>query len=279
LMHLPNQNPVVASNLFAPGIWESAHKLAKPSYANGRAFITPRAEATLLHSVISEPEKDLMGKRMAVWSHLNLLERVPKVNGSSTLQIKEQSIVQKLIYDDKAPDKTWLLDFLNVTATSSPESPVSFVIREGSLPFIYGGQKPQFLPTNLIVNALTNSFDPASVVYVDAKYQSQVNGITNSSEVKIGSVKATPHEISFEADAKEIAIVTVGQSYYSCWKAEVNGKEAPILPVNLAFQGLQVGPGKNTVLLRYIDNQFRLGLGITVGTLAGLAVFYFLGKR
>src|SRR5207237_36591 len=140
--HLRNQNPIVSAGLFQPEVWASSQKFQKPEHGLGRAFITPPAEARLLHSNISDLGADLTGKRLALWSHLNLLDRVPKVNGSATLQLRDQAIVQQFLYSTThAPPDAWL-EFLNVTIQSSANSPIEWDVRTGAMPFITAGQKP-----------------------------------------------------------------------------------------------------------------------------------------
>ena len=60
---------------------------------------------------------DYIGKRRAGWSHLNLLDEALKVNGSSTLQVREQASLQRALYPTNpavAPVAQGLRDFLGV---------------------------------------------------------------------------------------------------------------------------------------------------------------------
>src|SRR5262249_35922651 len=77
--HLRNQNPATSSQIFQADLWAQAQSLPKPEHGLGRVFITPEAEARLLQSRVPNFIQDLTGKRLALWSHLNLLDGVPKV--------------------------------------------------------------------------------------------------------------------------------------------------------------------------------------------------------
>ena len=87
--------------------------------------------------------------------------------------------------------------------------------------------------------------------------------------VKSGDVLA-----EVETDAP--TLVTVAQSFYHPWRAFVDGQPVKLWRANYAFQALAVPAGKHTVRLVYVDEKFRLGVGIS---LAGLAVCGFLWWR
>ena len=89
LTHTPKQNPTVAVSAFAAPLWPKHQETRPPRWGESRAMISPEAERHLLRSRVGQAMFDFMGKRLALWSNLNLLEQIPKVNGSSsTLQVR-----------------------------------------------------------------------------------------------------------------------------------------------------------------------------------------------
>jgi uncharacterized membrane protein YfhO len=96
--------------------------------------------------------------------------------------------------------------------------------------------------------------------------------------VQIESFAAERIVLKVEAEAP--AWVVVAQNYYPAWKARVDDRAAPIRRANYTFQAVEVPAGKHTVTLQYEDKVFRLGLAISLATIAG-CVFLLVrgGKR
>ena len=64
------------------------------------------------------------------------------------------------------------------------------------------------------------------------------------------------------------ALVVVAQGFYHPWRAYVDGKRTELFRANYAFQALQMPAGEHQVSLIYEDDVFRLGLAISLATLA-----------
>ena len=47
------------------------------------------------------------------------------------------------------------------------------------------------------------------------------------------------------------SLVVVAESYFPGWKAEVDGREVPVVEADGAFLGVPVGPGHHRVTLEY----------------------------
>lgn len=62
-------------------------------------------------------------------------------------------------------------------------------------------------------------------------------------------------------------ILTVRESYWPGWTAEVNGVETKVIEVNHIFRGIKLGPGCSTIIERYQPPSFKLGLRISLITL------------
>src|SRR5207249_3852835 len=113
--HVPQQNPSLPAEFLAGGLWQSHAQARGPQHGGSRVFITPQAEEHLLRNRVRAASEQFLGLRLALWSNLNLLDGIPKVNGSSTLQIREQMQLQKRLYDSTNGLPEGLLDFLGVS--------------------------------------------------------------------------------------------------------------------------------------------------------------------
>ncbi|MCX8156297.1 MAG: YfhO family protein [Verrucomicrobiae bacterium] len=282
LSHAPRQNPTLPLRLadlpvglFEPGFWKLAQKTEPLRFGEGRIFITDEAERALLHARTGDLRERWLERRTAQWSHLNLLERLPKVNGSSTLQIREQRAVEDLFYKvhtNQAPAP--LLDFLGVKYNTAPGVVNYFVGRSNALPLITAGQRPVFVPqTNLLTRLAAADFNPAAVVYFPEELRPQIT-VTQAASVQVTVRQIRAHRLACEVESPSPALVVVAQSYYPRWRAQVDGQTVPLWRGNYAFQALAVPPGKHQVELRYVDRWFYVGLSLSAVSLLLLGWLY-----
>jgi hypothetical protein len=289
LTHTARQNPSLRVHspdltvgLFQSGFWQMDHKSPPPRHGEGRVLITPAAEKALANSTVANFEQQWIGKRLAVWSHLNLVEQTPKVNGSSTLQIRAQKQVEDLIY--KAPITNalpeGLLDFLGVRFITAPGRVVEWTNRTSALPLITAGQRPLFMSrTNLPAHLLTPQFNPREVVFFPQEMAGTITATNRVPGAAIENVRCSAQRITFTVDAPAPCLVVAAQSYYPNWRAYVAGQPVPLWPANHAFQALQVPAGRHEVMLRYEDRRFQLGAIISVLTLLGMIGATLLWRR
>lgn len=278
LTHVPQQNPTLPSSALAPGLWEMSNKVPPPQIGQGRVLISPRAEHHLLWSRVPSLFDDLLGKRLALWSHLNLLEGIPKVNGSSTLQLCEQAQVQSLLYASTNTDLPSLADFLGASRTTAAGQIIEWADRPTSLPWVTAGQKPIFAGSTNTLSALTNAaFNPSREVYLPPEAKASVTA-TGKMKATITPRSIEAHRIALEIDAQEASLVVVAQSFYHPWHAYVDGVATQIWRANHAFQAFEVKAGRRQVELKYEDRRFQIGALISGLTLLICGWWWFRGS-
>ncbi len=270
-------NPTIRASIFSGNAWNEAHKVEKPSLGNGRIFITKEAEDRLYRSDIADPAKDLLGKRMAEWSHLNLLDAIPKVNGSSTLQIREQALLQNSLYSTTNQQLEAWLDFLGVRYQTSSNSIVEWQARTNYAPFVSAGQGAIFEARNPLEKP------------IDFKTEATVHSLVNDpprilpTDVQITNVTVQLNEVRFDAHSSNQTIAVIGQSWYPAWKVEFDGEQkilpTPVLRANLAFQAILLPPGRTSVRVFYDDHSFKMGAAISGATLLLCAFFWVREKK
>ena len=287
LTHLKNQNPTIEAKLFAPGVGREG--LARtPRLGQARVMISPEAEQVLLHIGSTNWAQEFAIKRRALWSNLNALDAVPKVNGSSTLRIREQDEVQRLLYETNASDSPRLLDFLSVAAVVPVEGGFSQSNRPSAWPFATSGQKPIYFSEQdtLAVLAQLGKQPPEGAIGDMVRTVGSVSwnlsdGVMLPKDAEpwiprrdYSTARLTTNqvwsaqEITFETSATAPALVVIAQTFYHPWKAYVDDKPVPLLRANHAFQALEVPAGTHRVRLAYEDRRFRLGCVISLGALA-----------
>ena len=285
LTHQPDQTPRIPSRVFEP----------KKHFTVGlgmRSMIAPEDETRLLYGrhvglpPLSTKEEltledlwllDFAGKRYSGWSHLNLLQAQPKVNGSSNLRLREQDALQRHLYPadgTNAINAEGLRDFLGVEYFFRPSGSKPVERRDGAHPqeLVHTGTPMQFLPLPEAFRQLTTpAFDPKKLAILPPEAQGSVP--TNAANASVTTRRFAAHEILAEVETDAPTLVTVAQSFYHPWRAFVDDQPVNLWRANYAFQALAVPAGKHTVRLVYVDGKFRLGVGIS---LAGLAVCGFL---
>ncbi|NBV25368.1 MAG: hypothetical protein EBS05_26075 [Proteobacteria bacterium] len=289
LTHQPNQVPRIPTALVARD-FAAGWKTERPPLGSARVMISPADEELLLFGRHANPENlppglpaephnlwllDFGGKRHAGWSHLNLLDGLSKVNGSSNLRIKEQDELQRHMYPThatNAPAANGLLDFLGVKVATALSSNTVWSPRSTGQPMLFAGAVTQFKPAvDTLQHLFATDFDPRREVFLPTEAQGSVP--TNAANARVTTRRFAAHEILADVGTDAPTLVTVAQSFYHPWHAFVDDQPVKLWRANYAFQALEVPAGKHTVRLSYVDEKFRLGVGIS---LAGLAACGFL---
>lgn len=273
LTHLPKLNPTADSAIMAAGAMR-AHLALKPPPQTGasRVMISPAAEDKLLEMGDADITKPFLVRRLGLWSNLNILDDMPKVNGSSTLQVREQAEVQALLYRSPQTDLPALLDFLAVSHVATTTNSSLWAARHSFLPFVTFGQKPVFADGKATLAALADpAFKPGEVVYLPVESQGMV-ARTRSTDGKIVSQHLSANRVEAEVNSPDGGLLVIAQTYYPAWQAYVDGQPVPLLRANHAFQAIDVPAGHRQVVLKYEDRCFQMGLLISSATLAGLLV-------
>jgi hypothetical protein len=64
-------------------------------------------------------------------------------------------------------------------------------------------------------------------------------------------IAQTPSTLTAEVDAPAAGVVVITEAFAPGWSAEVDGAPAEIVPANVAFRGIAVGPGRHVIAMRY----------------------------
>jgi hypothetical protein len=262
--HTPRPHPTIHASHFSPGL---SPMPSPPKLGQGRALITDWAEDRQYRSGVADFSKDFLGKRLGLWCNAHLLEGIPKLEGASTLLVREQAQVQGLFYRNPDTDHPALADFLGVTHVNAPEQVTEWITRSNALPLIMAGQKPVFVDgTNGLRSLAADDFDPRAVVYLPASAREQIS-VTAGASAQISNVDFQRHRITFRVDAAQPCLVTVAQTFYPAWRAAIDGRETPIQRANHAFQAIEVPAGAHDVRFAYVDRKFQAGAVISLASL------------
>jgi hypothetical protein len=276
LIHSPLIAPTLPSAILAPGIWQASGKPAPPKLGEGRIMVSPNAEQQLLYSRVADLNADFIGKRLAEWYNLNLLDGIPKVTGALTLRPAHFDRLEQFLYYTAGGNcGRGLVDFLSVAWLSSPDNPAQWLARTNFLPIITGGQKPVFADDERILSAITAAdFDPRKVVYLPESERGRVS-ITNQTLCAIANASFSLNKVEADVNADAPGLAVLSQSYYHLWRAFVDGKAVPLLRANLAFQAIEVPAGTHHLKLIYRDPNLEIGGVISLLAIMACGAIWF----
>jgi hypothetical protein len=65
-----------------------------------------------------------------------------------------------------------------------------------------------------------------------------------------------PDRIEIAADSESGGMLALHDTYYPGWVAEIDGRPAPILRADVLFRGVELPPGRHTVVFRFAPFSF-----------------------
>jgi hypothetical protein len=114
------------------------------------------------------------------------------------------------------------------------------------------------------------SFDPAHTAVVESH---PLVPLVASEQPGVVTLQLNQAErMVLAAETATTSLLVVGEKYYQGWQATVNGKSAPIVPVNHILRGVYLPPGSHTVEFRFDPLPFKIGTWLTLGAFALFAL-------
>jgi len=275
---IPNRNPTLPSDILLPMLARHDHKMELESWVGRqRIFISRKAEERLLRSWVESHFDDMYGKRLAMWSNLNVLDRAPKVNGSSTLRMRHEDEVEKLFYPDGPSDASYerLKDFLGVSFQTSAASVVEWDSRPTAMAWVTAGQVAVSMEQPFDMALADESFRPAEMVYVDPLPE----GVEADPEAKVDLVSAGLGRLELTALASRQTMLVMAQSWHPGWEVSIDGEPAPILRANHAFMATVIPAGEHQVVFEYHEPSLALGGALSGASFLVIMVWPFFFRR
>jgi hypothetical protein len=209
--------------------------------------------------------------RLGQSHNLNLLDGIAKADGFFSLYLSRQQELQYRIFRDENSVDDTVADVLGIRFMTMPGTLTEWSRRTNALPIISAGQQPRFVADVEMLNTILNSnFNPHAEVLLPPEARAAVSA-TSQPQARIAPGPTSAHQLEFDVTAPGTTMVNISQSFYSPWKAYVDGAPVPLWRANHAFQAIQVPAGRHHVWLCYEDRKFRLGAWIS-GSLALLAL-------
>jgi hypothetical protein len=115
-------------------------------------------------------------------------------------------------------------------------------------------------------------FDPSSRLIlspeaVDPRIPEQDARSRKRNDVKVKEY--TSNRVALETEISSPAYLSIAESYFPGWRAWVDGEEAKVIRANYAYQAVALPePGRHRVVLKFLPAEFRIGLWVSLVTVA-----------
>lgn len=123
-------------------------------------------------------------------------------------------------------------------------------------------------------------FNPGQIALVESPPPLPLAAVGQASSVLPGNVTVNRYEgerIDLTATTAANSLLVLGEKYYQGWKAQVDGKEVDIHPVNNILRGIYLTPGTHQVEFIFDPLPFKIGKYLTLGSFA--LFFVMLGRE
>lgn len=262
----PGRNPTLESGILQPHLARAEHDFGEDDWVGRQRFyITPRAEERLLHSWVEDHRDDMIGKRLAMWSNLNVLDQAPKVNGSSTLRMRWQDEVEKLLYpkttETNLESYDSLKDFLGVRWETSRESIVEWNQRDSAMGVISIGQEPVAMDVPLEEALANESFSPREQVFIANDLPA---GIERDSSATVEIKEARGGYYDLEVTTKKPTMLVLAESWHPGWRAHVEHDYLDVFRANHGFIAVAVPAGATSIQLVFRDLWMMEGVSVSL---------------
>lgn len=157
------------------------------------------------------------------------------------------------------------------------EGPTPIYALPDPLPFAYvvSGVRPAADSAEALALLAAPGFDPEREVVLEGASAAPPGARFHPA----ASVRTEANRLVIQTDAPDAGYLVISQTGYPGWRATVDGRAVPILPANGAFQAVPAPAGSHTVMLAYRPVSFRIGAGLSLATLLGLAGLALARRR
>ncbi len=278
--HEPSQNPTVAPVVYTPNLARIRLEMhPQPALGESRAMLTASAEEKFRSFIVSSPRDNFLVKRVGYFADCNDLDEVPKVDGFFSLYPRECGELGSVLYGSTNASFPRLADFMSVSQMTAPGEFFKWSPRESFLPLATIGQKPfYFEGKELLFAVLATNFDGRTIVCLPKELEHEVI-VTNRTRAEVVSSRFDNQKVQVVVDAAEPSILVLAQTFYHSWQALVDGKPAPLLRANYAFQAVQVPTGRHQVQFAYRDRAFFRGAAISIAAILGCFIIWVTCRK
>jgi len=152
--------------------------------------------------------------------------------------------------------------------------------RRDALPRVFTPRRSEIVDDETALRRLADpSFEPRDVVLLAQTEGAAAldRGPTSSSSATLEL--STAEHLRVRAAGDSPGYLVLSDSWYPGWRATVDGRDAPIVRANVMFRAVPVSAGEHLIELTYEPQSFRLGAGVSAGSLLVGIVLWWGARR
>jgi len=123
-----------------------------------------------------------------------------------------------------------------------------------------------------------DGFDPRAVAVVEADLPA-VDPAPALPGEQVTILDYEAERLTLRATLTEPGLLVVADAWYPGWRAQVDGEDVQIVPANLLYRSVALGPGSHEVTMSYEPQSWRVGVWISLATAAGLLIALLAALR
>jgi len=105
------------------------------------------------------------------------------------------------------------------------------------------------------------------------------SSLFDASDSKVNILKYANNYVDLSTTTSKEGFLVFSDTYYSGWRAYIDGKETKIYKVNGIFKGINVSAGDHKIRFRFMPYDFIIGAAISGVTFMGLIVFLVINIK
>jgi hypothetical protein len=280
MSHMPQQNPTLQSDALTLKLPRIQELTPRPRLGESRAVLSIYARNIFGKVPTSDLTQTFLCLRNGLIANVNLVDRIPKVDGFYALSIRNAYEVEARVFQTEHEPRAGLGRFVGISQVTSSTNLMRWDARPDYMPLVTAGQRPVFLKGPNILKAVTaTNFSPDQVVFLPEEARSQI-AATNAGTARVVRSRVREHIVEAEIDAADTSMVVIAQAWYPAWRACVDDRPVRLWRANHCFQALQVGAGTHRIKIVYADTGFRIGCILSlIGAGVCVAAFFFMRQQ
>jgi len=209
--------------------------------------------------------------------HFGIAYNLEEIGGISPLRIERYNE----LLDNLPEEKLWQLLNVRYVTTQRPGFPNADVIAQdgktnllrlnNSMPRAWLVGSAQTTDDSTALDAMKiDSFNPQAIAYIADALPFPI--VANAAFTPVAFEQREPEHEVMSFNTPSDSLLVIGEPYYPGWRATVDGVPTQILRADVALRAIPVRAGTHTVELIYDPWSVKIGIAITVATLAILAM-------
>jgi len=247
-----------------------------------RIFDSP---ATLRQNMFV-PERDyfegMSGLKERVVSDRGMTFGIYDAYGYGSLYNRRHEEIMDIIVRSKTPDKTNLLNLLNVKYVISPRAikidgyklakkadKANIYENENCLARAFLADKAIIIKDEkkILEKMKSREFKPDKEVILEEEFVNARGAQGMGQKAAVNILKYEPEEVIIEAETGAPRFLVLSDTYYPGWKVYVDAKLDKIYRTDYILRSVYLAPGRHIVKFTYDPFSFKIGAAITLATI------------